>query len=288
MEASYFRCDRLPVSVSFISTYICNIICEHCDIWRFREKELSTDEVKAMVRELSELGTRFINFEGGEPLTRPDIGSLIAFCRGEGMTTALRSNGLLVERNLANLAPLGQLVVSLSWTDGTAERVFIYEKSLKAIEAAKTAGLDVVASVVLTRANISALPAILADGRGLGVEMRFARLSRDGCSTDNSRIASICPDDSEFAEALRYLYEHKRMGARVTIPGPLKNMAASDCLPEDSSFVITPSGDVAPCRRLLSSKKWPNGRTLGFRAALKKAWQFNCPSEGTERSACNL
>jgi MoaA/NifB/PqqE/SkfB family radical SAM enzyme len=288
MEAACFRCARLPVSVSFISTYICNIICEHCDIWRFREEELSTGEVKAMVRELSELGTRSIYFEGGEPLTRADIGSIIAFCRAEGMATSLCSNGLLVEQNLATLAPLGQLVVSLSWTDGIAERIPVYEKALRAIEAAKTAGLNVAASVVLTRMNISALPAILADGRGLGVEMRFKRLLRRGCSTDNSRIGSACPDDGELEEALRYLYERRRMGARVTIPGLLKNRTAVDCLSEDSSFVITPSGDVAPCTRLLSSKKWPNGRSLGFRAAFQRAGQFHCSSEGVPMSACNL
>ncbi|OGP13784.1 MAG: hypothetical protein A2052_08895 [Deltaproteobacteria bacterium GWA2_54_12] len=288
MEASYSRCDRLPVSVSFISTYICNITCEHCDISRFREEELSTDEVRAMVRELREIGMRSLKFDGGEPLTRPDIGALLTFCREEGIETSLCSNGLLVERNLYKLASLGQLVVSLSWSDGYTERVSLYEKSLKSIEAAQIAGLDVAASIVLTRANISALPAILADGAALGVRMRFRRLLRHGHSTDNSRINSICPDIVELEEALRYLSEHKRMGAAVDIPFS-KDTSAESCLSEKRSFVITPSGDVAPCYRLYSFKKWPNGRSLGFRAAFREAGEFYCPSEVfTARSACNL
>lgn len=277
MEASYFRCDRLPVSVSFISTYICNITCEHCDISRFREEELSTDEVKAMVRELRELGTRSLSFDGGEPLTRPDIGVLLAFCRKEGMETSLCSNGLLVERNLSRLACLGQLVVSLSWTDGLTERVSLYEKSLKAIEAAKMAGLDVAASIVLTRANISALPAILADGAAIGVKMKFRRLLKHGHSTDNSRINSICPDNIELEGALLYLSERKRMGAQVAIP--FSKDIFGRCLSEERSFVITPSGDVAPCYRLYSLKKWPNGRSLGFRAAFIQAGEFYCPPD---------
>lgn len=277
MEASYSRCDRLPVSVSFISTYSCNIICEHCDMWRFRGEELSTDEVKAMVRELRELGTRSLKFDGGEPLTRPDIGVLLTFCREQGIETSLCSNGLLVERNLYKLASLCQLVVSLSWMDGYTERVSLYEKSLKAIEAAKTAGLDVAASVVLTRANISALPAILADGASLGVKMRFRRLLKNSHSIDNSRIGFICPDNVELEGALRYLSERERTGAKVAIQFS-KDILADQCLSQERSFVITPSGDVAPCYRLYSLKKWPNGRSLGFRAAFRKAEEFCCPS----------
>lgn len=273
MEASFFRCDRLPVSINFISTYICNINCEHCDISRFREEELSTEEVKAMVRELRELGARSLNFGGGEPLTRPDIGTLLAFCREQGIETTLCSNGLLVERNLSNLACLCHLVVSLSWTDGLTERVSLYEKSLQAIEAAKMAGLDVQASIVLTRANISALPAILVDGAALGVKMRFRILKR-AHSTDNSRIASVCPDGAELEEALHYLSERKRTGAQIVIP-----QSNDTCLPDERSFVITPSGDVAPCFSLYSFRKWPNGRELGFREAFRKAVEFHCPSQ---------
>ncbi|MBI2399811.1 MAG: radical SAM protein [Deltaproteobacteria bacterium] len=278
MNASYFRCDRLPVSVRFISTYICNIICEHCDIWRFRGEELSTGEVKAMVRELREIGTRSLKFDGGEPLTRPDIGALLTFCREQGIETSLCSNGLLVERNLSKLESLGQLVVSLSWTDGYTERVLLYEKSLKAVEAAKMAGINVAASITLTRSNISALPAILADGAALGVRMKFRRLLRHGHSMDNSRFASICPDIFELEGALRFLFERKRMGAAIDIPFS-KDTSAESCISEESSFVITPSGDVAPCYRLYSFKKWPNGRWLGFRAAFRKAGEFYCPSE---------
>lgn len=288
MEASYSRCDRLPVSVSFISTYICNITCEHCDISRFREEELSTDEVRAMVRELRELGMRSLKFDGGEPLTRLDIGELLAFCREEGLETSLCSNGLLVERNLHKLASVGQLIVSLSWTDGLTERVSLYEKSLKAIEAAQMAGLDVAASVVLTRENISALPAILADGAALGVKIGFRRLLKNRDSMDNSRISSICPNNAELETALRYLSERERMGAAVDIPF-LESKWADSSQPEERSFVITPSGDVAPCYRLHSFKKWPNGRSLGFRTAFRKAGEFYCPSEVfTAGSVCNL
>lgn len=290
MERPYPWCDRLPVSVDFISTYICNIVCEHCDIWRFRGEELSTDDVKAMVSELRKLGTAFIKFEGGEPLTRPDIGELIRFSASQGMKTALCTNGLLVEENMSKLACLGRLIVSLSWTDGLTERVSVYERALKSIESAKKAGLDVEAAIVLTRANISALPAIIADCSAIGVRMRFRKLQRHENSIDNSRIGSMCPDNGGLEDALRYLSECKRTGAEVSFPLASKDfMGADDCHSEEHAFVISPSGDVAPCAGLLGLKKWPNGRSLGFQAAFRKAGEFYCPSEVfTMRGACNL
>lgn len=290
MEASCFGCGRLPVSVTFISTYICNISCEHCDISRFREQELSTHEVKAMFRELWGLGTRFVCFKGGEPLMRPDIGELIKFCCEQGMKTALCSNGLLVEQNLSKLADLGRLVVSISWADGLTEKIPLYEKSLSAIKAAKMAGLNVTADIVLTRTNISALPAILADGAALGVKMKFRRLLRHSHSMDNSRIDSICPDNAELDGALRYLSGSKRMGANISVPLDSKDTLAADgSFYDEHAFVITPSGAVVPCYRLYGLKKWPNGRTLGFGEAFRRAGEFYCPLEVfTNKSACNL
>jgi MoaA/NifB/PqqE/SkfB family radical SAM enzyme len=290
MERSCFWCDRLPVSVSFISTYICNLVCEHCDICRFREEELSTAEVKAMAVELRELGTAHITFEGGEPLTRADIGELLAHCAGQGMETALSTNGTLVEDNLRELACVGRLSISLFWNDGPAEREPLYQKSLNAAESAKKAGLNVEASIVLTKENVSALPAMIADCSSIGLSVRFRRLPRHGHSSGNSRFSSIRPDNVELEGALRYLSDLKRKGAALI--GPLAAAVftgADECLFEERSFVISPSGDVAPCRGLLGVRKWPNGRSLGFRAAIRKAGEYYCPSEVfTRRGVCNL
>jgi|GEM_PF-5475989 MoaA/NifB/PqqE/SkfB family radical SAM enzyme len=290
MERSCFWCDRLPVSVSFISTYICNLVCEHCDICRFREEELSTAEVKSMAIELKGLGTAHITFEGGEPLTRADIGELLAHCAGQGIETALSTNGTLVEDNLRELASVGRLAVSLFWNDRHTEREPLYERSLKAAETAKKAGLNVEASIILTKANISALPAMIADCSSIGLSVRFRRLPRHGHSDGNSRFSSVRPDNVELEGALRYISELKRSGAALIGPLPAPVFTGVDeCLFEERSFVISPSGDVAPCRGLLGVRKWPNGRSLGFRSAIRKAGEYYCPSEVfTHRGVCNL
>lgn len=290
MDISYTRCDRLPVSVNFMSTYNCNTVCEHCDVWRYKEDELTTGEVKGMVRELKKLGTRYITFDGGEPLTRPDIGELVDFCTAEGVMTALNTNGLLLERCLPKLSRLARLSVSLLWSDGQDRVESAYRVSLEAIRAAKRAGIDAEACVLLTRTNISALPAILDDCSSCGARLRLKMVARRENSADNSRIGSVIPGSGELNDALRYLAERMRRGAEVV--AAFAQSALKDgawCSFEERSFVVSPSGDVAPCQGLLGLRKWPNGRSLGFRAAFRKAEEFYCPSEAfTLRAACNL
>ena len=270
------RSSRLPVSVTFISTYICNIICEHCDLWRFREKELLTHEVWAMLKDLSGQGVRSVSFEGGEPLTRPDIGELIFIARGCGIGSSLVTNGTLVTRSLHKLGGLSLLSVRLFWADGFMDGGPVYASSLEAIDAAKKTGLNVAASVVLTKANIKALPAILADCAAVGVHAAFTRLSRHCHSNDNSRIGSILPDENELEGAMRQLAGREGQGVSLGAPVLKASNAAFDCLSGDCSFVITPSGAVAPCKCLLTAKKWPNGLEMGFQAAFAEAGKSHC------------
>lgn len=272
------KSSSLPVSVTFISTYICNIICEHCDLWRFREKELLTHEVKAMLKELSTHGVRSISFEGGEPLTRPDIGELISFARDCGFDVSLVTNGTLVTRNFHKLGGLKRVSVRLFWDDGFFDGGPVYARALEAMEALKKNGLDAAASVVLTKANIRALPAIIADCAVLGVHMFYARLSRHCHSNDNSRIGSILPDETELEGAIRQLAGAEREDV---------GLAAFDCLSGGSSCVITPSGSVAPCKCMLTSKKWPDGLEKGFCAAFDEAKKFHCGAEFSEHSRLN-
>jgi len=254
-------------------------MCDHCDLSRFRDSELSTTEVKSMLAEISGLGVRSLSFEGGEPLMRHDIGELISFTRECGMRAALVTNGTLVKRSLPKLSGLGRLFVSLAWADDFMDGGPGYAGSLSAMEAARSAGLEVAASVVLTKANIGALPAILADCASVGVDMRFMRLLRHIHSRDNSRMGSIIPDAAELEAALGLLEVRKKRWGGVVVQGLPAGGASFYRLSDGCPFVITPSGDVAPCYAMLCAREWTNGRDRGFKAAFLESGAFNCPAE---------
>jgi MoaA/NifB/PqqE/SkfB family radical SAM enzyme len=70
-----------PFYASFKLTSRCHFGCPFCNVKQHRVPDLSTDDIKAVLRNLSRSPVLMTSFEGGEPLLRPDIGELLEFAR---------------------------------------------------------------------------------------------------------------------------------------------------------------------------------------------------------------
>jgi radical S-adenosyl methionine domain-containing protein 2 len=113
-------------TVNFHLWQPCNMRCTFC-FARFRDVRaevlpaghLSRDDAVSVVRMLGEAGFRKITFAGGEPFLCPWLPDLVAEARGAGMTTAIVTNGsLLDDTALAALrGRLDWLVISFDSAD---------------------------------------------------------------------------------------------------------------------------------------------------------------------------
>ena len=65
-----------PLTVGWSLTNRCNHECKYCGIPNVKSNELTTEQIFSIIDELSELGTKIIQFTGGEPLLRDDIGKI--------------------------------------------------------------------------------------------------------------------------------------------------------------------------------------------------------------------
>ena len=87
----------------------CNNDCIHCCInipandADARAREMTTDQVKDILRQAAGLGCLQVRFTGGEPLLRPDFEELYLFARRLGMKVLLFTNGRLITARLADL-----------------------------------------------------------------------------------------------------------------------------------------------------------------------------------------
>jgi len=97
-----------------------------CRQWRQEHKqELSTDEWKKILLDLKKNRIKNIHFTGGEPLLRDDLAALIRYCKENGFTTGLTTNGMLMNEELLNaLIRSGLRSVAIS-VDALSDR---YEK----------------------------------------------------------------------------------------------------------------------------------------------------------------
>lgn len=101
----------------------CNNNCIHCyinlpaDDIVAREKELSTGELKKILKEAASLGCLSVRFTGGEPLLRDDFEELYLFARKLGIRVLIFTNATLVSPRLARLfariPPLEKIEVSV-------------------------------------------------------------------------------------------------------------------------------------------------------------------------------
>lgn len=95
--------DRRPIVVWNL-TRTCNLKCVHCYTASEAKKypdELTTDQCKAVLRDLAEFKVPAVLFSGGEPLVRPDLFELAEFARGLGLHVVLSTNGTLIDEPIA-------------------------------------------------------------------------------------------------------------------------------------------------------------------------------------------
>jgi radical SAM protein with 4Fe4S-binding SPASM domain len=87
----------------------CNNNCIHCcinlpaDDFEAKKKELSTREIKNILKEAVSLGSTVVRFTGGEPLLRDDFEELYIFARKSGLEVLLFTNAALITSELIDL-----------------------------------------------------------------------------------------------------------------------------------------------------------------------------------------
>lgn len=134
-----------------MTTNKCNLKCAHCyqDADDATDRELSTEEARAMIDGIARAGFRVMIFSGGEPLMRPDIYDLVAYAASRGLHPVFGTNGTLIDGETAvRLKKSGARAMGISVDSldpGKHDRFRglenAHELTLRGIEACKRAGL---------------------------------------------------------------------------------------------------------------------------------------------------
>jgi MoaA/NifB/PqqE/SkfB family radical SAM enzyme len=96
-----------PFYASFKITSRCHFGCPFCNVRRTPTPDLTTDEVKRVLDNLSRSPVLLVSFEGGEPLLRDDIEELLHYVRRRRLHLLFTtSDRRLFERPLERYAPL--------------------------------------------------------------------------------------------------------------------------------------------------------------------------------------
>lgn len=168
-----FSSQILPVIVWNI-TNRCNLSCLHCYAKaNTRRVELSTEDCKKIINELSGFGVPIILFSGGEPLLREDIFELANYAKERGIKTVLSTNGTLIDENFVEKLKVFDYVgISLDGIkvhDKFRGINGAFDRAIKAIEITREVTLTGI-RFTLTKYNFLELPELIKMAKNLGVQ----------------------------------------------------------------------------------------------------------------------
>jgi MoaA/NifB/PqqE/SkfB family radical SAM enzyme len=159
----------------------CNLACSHCyaesSPGRDLYGSLTYGDWTGVIDEAAELGCRSVQFVGGEPTLHPRLHDLVDFANHRGFAfIEVFTNATRLRRDLVGcFRRCGVHVATSFYSDdpGTHERITAgegsWQRTVRGIETALTAGLPVRVGVVETRHNMGHAPRAIEFLKHLGV-----------------------------------------------------------------------------------------------------------------------
>lgn len=165
-----FADAKRPVVVWNV-TRRCNLHCQHCYASarsRRHPEELTTEEGRALVRELGRCRVPALILSGGDPLLRSDLLDLVWRAVDQGIHVALSTNGTLIDGPTARrlrAAGVGYVGVSIDGIgplhDQFRGRAGAYQEAIRGLRHASDAGLAVGLRFTLSRPTLPHLGRVL-------------------------------------------------------------------------------------------------------------------------------
>jgi radical SAM protein with 4Fe4S-binding SPASM domain len=169
-----FKAGHAPVTVLNI-TGKCNLKCVHCyadadvkgDESEGNQKELSTEEIYALIDDLARIKIPVLLFSGGEPLIRPDIFELAKYAKRKGINCALSTNGTLITPEVAEKLKesFTYVGVSIDGLEPTNDEFRgargAFKRAFEGLLNAKDAGILTGIRFTVTKYNLKDIPRII-------------------------------------------------------------------------------------------------------------------------------
>ena len=206
---------KTPLIVSIALTFHCNLKCRFCGIWKARRKEMTTEQVKKLIRDFSKNGMQLVIFTGGEPLLRKDIGELVDYAKSLGVYTHIVTNGNLIKNRIEEIKNVDSISVSIDGPKDINDLIRgkgSFEKALEGIKAARRKGLFVHIMSSIWKGNVEnncyGIHKLLEISENLGCKINFQPIYTDQYNLLKDK--SYFPSKKEVLEALSLIEDYKK------------------------------------------------------------------------------
>lgn len=264
------RSSHVPLDITIEVTRKCPLNCLICSSEGGLpyDNELTTEQLKKIIRDADELGTENICFSGGEPFEHPDIVQLCEYSTSIGLRNYLYTSGNARSKlNLLNpidedllaraKTSVDKIIVGLHGPTAEVHESITrvsnsFSNAIVSIERAVQQAIPVEIHFVPVRINYKSLPEMIELAEELKVKklsiLRFVpqgrgRVHKDLLSFKKSEIASL---KSLLAQVLLSQTTQVRMGAPFSVFG----LSEARCSAGQNRATIRADGRVFPCEAL--------------------------------------
>ena len=242
-------------------THRCPLACPYCSNplkLVSGSDELRTEEWTRVIDEAVAMGVMQMHLTGGEPLARSDLEAIAAHARSRDVYVNLITSGIPLDRaRFDRLAPsLDAVQLSVQDADApTSDDIAgfqSFEAKMRVASWVKEARLPLTLNVVLHRANLDRVGAIVEMAERLGADrLELANVQLVSWALENA--ASLLPTRAQIDRARTVAHEaRERLAGRMEVVLVLPDWHADRpraCMDGWGSrfVVVAPDGAVLPC-----------------------------------------
>ncbi|PJA28617.1 MAG: radical SAM protein [candidate division Zixibacteria bacterium CG_4_9_14_3_um_filter_46_8] len=258
-----------PLLLHFYVTYRCNARCLFCDIPENCDipssSELTLDKAALIVKQAKELGIRFADFTGGEPLLYHHLPMLLRISRGLGLYTSVTTNCIrypdMAEKLMGQITYLHFSLDSMDREEHDRIRgVKCYDKVMESISIAKSLGERPDLMFTVNESNLPSLGEMTRFAQQqkliLVINPEFDYVNNNGFSDEYWEYLSSYAYKPYVYLNYGFRKLHRAGGNRITKPR---------CRVVRSTIVISPGGElILPCyhRQVETIPIEPNLKTI--------------------------
>ena len=246
----------VPLSAHLDLTYRCNERCEHCYLDHDDHGEMTTAEIKGLLRQLADAGVFFLTLSGGEVLMRRDAFEIIEYARSLSFNVKLKTNAVMIrEEEAQRLRALGVEQVQISVYshrpevhDAITKLPGSLKRTLSGIRLLRSQGLRVNIANVLMRRNSGDSEGVRALAEEVGAHYTLDPTITPMMDGDTSVLRHRVD-----ASALSSFFHNPNLVGDVESfcapPAPVDDdiREGLPCSAGHTSCYISPYGDVYPC-----------------------------------------
>mgnify|MGYP001096135815 FL=1 len=178
---------RYPLGGVMELTDRCNLNCVHCYInqpagnCKARSSELTTDQIKSILKQAAEAGTLFMTFSGGEVFLRKDFLEIYTYAKTLGLLVSIFTNTTLITPKIADvlyeMPPRLIDITIYGASQETYEKLTrvpgSYQSCMRGISLLKERGIPFSLKTMLLTINKHELGKMQAMAESFGVRFRY-------------------------------------------------------------------------------------------------------------------